>query len=124
MNASGIVDQQLKLEQERILKIPGFSCSHQQTLAIPGTNDFILAVTLFKITESMSMSKLVKSGGIDSGFFEMYGKVEDDDLLKPGEYMELGVYQEVSSNSEGPSIYKSIHSFLVPSPVKFWYMKE
>ena len=54
----------------------------------------------------------------------MYGKVENDDLLKPGEYMEVGVYQEVSFNSEGHSHYKSIHSFLVPCPVKFWYMDK
>ena len=122
LGASSIVERQLKLEQERCLKIPGFECSHQQTLAVPGTSDFILAVTLFKISESMSMSKLVKTEGQRSGFFDMYGKIEDDDLLKPGEYMEVGVYQDVNYNSEGQCHYKCVHTFLVPSPVKFWYL--
>ena len=52
----------------------------------------------------------------------MYGKVEDDDILTPGEYMEVGVFQDVNFNSEGREHYKQVHSFLVPNPVKFWYL--
>ena len=53
----------------------------------------------------------------------MYGKVEDDDvILEPGEYMEVALYQDVNFNSEGSSHYKCTHSFLVPSPVKFWFL--
>ena len=60
-DAPSIVTDQLKVEVERIQKIPGFSCSHQQTLTVPGMNNFYLTVTLFTIIEGVSMSKLVKS---------------------------------------------------------------
>ena len=115
-NAPSIVEDQLNFEKERIQKIPGFSCSYQQTLAVPGTDNFYLTVTLFTIKEGVSTSKLVKSKERGSRCFSMYGKVEDDDLLKPGEYMEIGVYQDVNYRQVGSCHYKYIHSFLVPSP--------
>ena len=62
-----IINQQKELEEERRRTISGFSSSCQQILQIPKTNDFIIAVTILKIREDVSISKLVNADGGYSG---------------------------------------------------------
>ena len=115
----GMLEELIKRDNDLIKKVTGISCSLQQILSVPKKVGFLIAVTLFTIPEGMNITKLGEAKSKTSVNFRLFGSVEDDDVLKPGEYIEVSVYKDVNCDKQKPSQYTCLHNFFVCSPIKF-----
>ena len=84
----------------------------------------MIAAFLFTVPKEISITKLVADQGEERGSFKKYANVEDDDDLKPGEYMDISIYEDVNFTTQKSSHYKCVHSFVVPNPIKFWHLSD
>ena len=91
-----MLEMLIKKDNDLIKQVTGISCSLQQILSVPQRVGFLIGVTLFTIPDGMSMTKLVEAKGMGIHQFNRLGSVLDDDVLKPGEYIEVSVYKDVN----------------------------